>query len=668
MATTRASAEHPVLAQLRKRARVEFNRIHQKKRARTEESIQALYERNRAVVDRIKSSWKPVELHSLDDNSAVTETDKDIIDADEQEDLKSVQLDPVKRLPSARAWAPLQMNYLVEDETVLHNIPYMGEEVLEEDTGFIEELIRNYDGRIHDHSDTEKSGLDSETLCSLVVKLMDVLKDQDESEQEGKSDVKFPSDVPRVVFEAISNVFIDSGSVELLQERYRRLLGQQEAACLLCTPNIDSPQAIAASRSQSLHSYHTLFCRMCYRYDCFVHSCSILPDKQRPRASTSSLLVFQCIINTDMIDCTCSYGGADRPVSACGPDCFLETRQGSASRQTSDRCDGEKEENDASEKSSWSGSETSLFRVMRPLFVWNYCAISRVIHTKTCTEVHDFAQQEPIETLAQETSQSLATSSRKQKKRKHRSWSKYHMKLQQNRDGRINATTSYTPCLHSGMCDSSCACVSLKNFCEKFCLCDQDCPNRFPGCRCKAQCNTKQCPCLLADRECDPDLCRSCGASAPLDDPNVVCRNVSMQRGQRKHLLLAASDIAGWGIFINESVQKNDFISEYCGEIISQDEADRRGKVYDKYMCSFLFNLNQDFVVDATRKGNKIRFANHSINPNCYAKVLRVNGDHRIGIFAKRAISAGEELFFDYRYGPTEALKFVAYERAIDVV
>jgi len=222
----------------------------------------------------------------------------------------------------------------------------------------------------------------------------------------------------------------------------------------------------------------------------------------------------------------------------------------------------------------------------------------------------------------------------------------------------------YDPCDHEGPCVAGvCSCVDNVHFCTKHCVSGFYSRNFFAGCTCKRECNTKVCPCFAAKRECDPDVCIACETCS---DPVGVgcsgdkrrkqkCRNDNVGMKRSVHLMVAHSGIpeAGWGLYTKDEVKRDDFISEYIGEIISQEEADRRGRIYDKLNRSYLFNLNSENVVDATRKGNKSKFANHkpeSQHPNCYTKVMVVNGDHRIGLFAKEDIPAQTELFFDYRY------------------
>jgi len=54
--------------------------------------------------------------------------------------------------------------------------------------------------------------------------------------------------------------------------------------------------------------------------------------------------------------------------------------------------------------------------------------------------------------------------------------------------------------------------------------------------------------------------------------------------GRHCHLLIAESSIkeAGWGLFTKHALKKGDFVHEYVGEVISQEEAERRGVIYDK--------------------------------------------------------------------------------------
>lgn len=59
--------------------------------------------------------------------------------------------------------------------------------------------------------------------------------------------------------------------------------------------------------------------------------------------------------------------------------------------------------------------------------------------------------------------------------------------------------------------------------------------------------------------------------------------------------------------------------------------------------------LDEGYVVDATKQGGLARFINHSCEPNCYTKIILVDGRKKIGIYSRKSICEGEELFYDYK-------------------
>ena len=110
-----------------------------------------------------------------------------------------------------------------------------------------------------------------------------------------------------------------------------------------------------------------------------------------------------------------------------------------------------------------------------------------------------------------------------------------------------------------------------------------------------------------------------------------------------QRIVMGQSKTHGWGMFAGEDISKNELVSEYIGELISSTEAQKREQIYVIKKSSYLFEVNDDYFLDSTYKGNKTRFINHSENPNCIPKVMNVNGSLKIGFYAIRVRERREE-------------------------
>lgn len=136
----------------------------------------------------------------------------------------------------------------------------------------------------------------------------------------------------------------------------------------------------------------------------------------------------------------------------------------------------------------------------------------------------------------------------------------------------------------------NCPCYDSNILCEDMCGCADDCPRRWTGCSCHGSgilCMTDTCICIQLNRECGPQ-CVSCTAVVKIDPANKYheelfatgCQNVVLQRGVARKVVLGESQLAGFGLYLAETVRKNHFIIEYTGEV----------SVFDLYLtpaCSY---------------------------------------------------------------------------------
>ena len=85
---------------------------------------------------------------------------------------------------------------------------------------------------------------------------------------------------------------------------------------------------------------------------------------------------------------------------------------------------------------------------------------------------------------------------------------------------------------------------------------------------------------------------------------------------RKKHLKFAKSGIHDWGLFALEPIAAEEMVIEYVGQVIRHSMANMREKNYEAVGIgsSYLFRIDSENVIDATKCGNLARFINHSCN------------------------------------------------------
>ncbi|XP_056867738.1 histone-lysine N-methyltransferase NSD2 [Takifugu flavidus] len=169
--------------------------------------------------------------------------------------------------------------------------------------------------------------------------------------------------------------------------------------------------------------------------------------------------------------------------------------------------------------------------------------------------------------------------------------------------------------------------------------------SEIPKCNCKPS-DERPCgfesECLnrMLQYECHPQVCPS----------GERCGNQDFTQRLYPDTKIIKTPGKGWGLITLRDIKKGEFVNEYIGELIDEEECRARIKYAQENNVTnfYMLTIDKDRIIDAGPKGNYSRFMNHSCQPNCETQKWTVNGDTRVGLFAICDVPAGTELTFNY--------------------
>lgn len=159
-------------------------------------------------------------------------------------------------------------------------------------------------------------------------------------------------------------------------------------------------------------------------------------------------------------------------------------------------------------------------------------------------------------------------------------------------------------------------------------------------------------PAVNKGRTCDTDACSN--RASKIECVRGKCRakkkcmNMRFQMREVPRIERFKAGEKGYGLRALEPIAAGQFIEEYMGEIIDEEEYEKRLIEYTNRKHFYMMSVGDGEYVDAFSKGSLARFVNHSCDPNAKTETWVVLGEKVVGCFALRDIAAGEEITFDY--------------------